>query len=42
MSFKSEAANVRAGLSSGSFKKKSDRWAGFFDELSYGIKKQDE
>ena len=42
MSFKSEAANVRAGLSSGSFKKKSDRWAGFFDELSYGLKKQDE
>ena len=42
MSFKSEAASVRAGLSSGSFMKKVDPFKGFFEELSYGLKKQDE
>ena len=42
MSFKTEKANVRAGLSAGSFKKKVDPFAGFFDELTYGLKKQDE
>jgi hypothetical protein len=42
MSFKTEAAKVRSGLASGSFKKKSDPFKGFFDELSYGLKKQDE
>ena len=42
MSFKSEAAKVRAGISSGSYKKKTDPYAGFFDELTYGLKKRDE
>lgn len=42
MSFKSEAAKVRAGIASGGYKKKSDPFAGFFDELTYGLKKRDE
>ena len=42
MSFKSEAANVRAGLNSGSYKKKVDPFKGFFEELTYGLKKRDE
>ncbi len=42
MSFKSEAAKVRAGISSGSYKEKTDPYAGFFDELTYGLKKRDE
>lgn len=42
MSFKSEAAKVRAGISSGSYKKKVDPYKGFFDELTYGLKKRDE
>ena len=41
MSFKSEAANVRSGIASGGYKKKSDRFAGFFDELTDGMKRQD-
>ena len=39
MSFKSEAAKVRAGLSSGAYKKKSDPFIAFADEISYGIRK---
>jgi len=42
MSFRSEAAKVRAGLDAGDYKKKSDPWSGFFDELTYGLKKRDE
>ena len=41
MSFKSEAANVRAGIASGGYKKKSDPFAGFFDELVGGLKRSD-
>ena len=39
MSFKSEAAKVRAGISSGSYKKKSNPFAAFADEVAYGIRK---
>ena len=42
MSFKSEAANVRAGIASGSYKKKKDPFEGFFNELASGIRKRDE
>ena len=42
MGFKSEAANVKSKIASGSYKEKTDKFAGFFDELTYGIKKQDE
>ena len=42
MSFKSEAANVKANIAAGAYKEKTNVWGGFFDELAYGIKKQDE
>ena len=42
MSFKSEASKVKANLAAGNYKEKTDVFAGFFDELTYGIKKQDE
>jgi hypothetical protein len=42
MSFKTEAAKVRAGIASGSYKKKTNPFQGFVDELAYGLKKQDE
>ena len=42
MSFKSEAANVKANIAAGAYKEKTNIWGGFFDELAYGIKKQDE
>jgi hypothetical protein len=42
MSFKSEASKVKANIAAGNYKEKTDVFAGFFDELTYGIKKQDE
>jgi len=42
MSFKTEAAKVRAGIASGGYKKKTNPFQGFVDELAYGLKKQDE
>mgnify|MGYP003639399930 CR=1 FL=1 len=42
MSFKSEAGKVKANIAAGNYKEKTDVFAGFFDELTYGIKKQDE
>ena len=42
MSFKTEAARVRAGIASGGYKKKTNPFQGFVDELAYGLKKQDE
>ena len=42
MSFKSEASKVKANLAAGNYKEKTDVFAGFFDELTYGLKKQDE
>ena len=42
MSFRSEADRVRANLDAGAYRKKIDPLAGFFDELTYGIKKADE
>lgn len=42
MSFKSEAAKVKSNIAAGAYKEKTNVWGGFFDELAYGIKKQDE
>ncbi len=42
MSFKSEASKVKANIAAGNYKEKTDVFAGFFDELTYGLKKQDE
>ena len=42
MSFKSEASKVKANIAAGNYKEKTDIFAGFFDELTYGLKKQDE
>ena len=42
MSFKSEASKVKANRAAGNYKEKTDVFAGFFDELTYGLKKQDE
>ena len=42
MSFKTEAAKVRAGIASGGYQKKSNPFQGFVDELASGLKKQDE
>lgn len=42
MSFKTEAAKVRAGIASGGYKKKTNPFQGFVDELASGLKKQDE
>jgi len=42
MSFKSEAAKVKSNIAAGAYKEKTNVWGGFFDELAYGVKKQDE
>jgi len=42
MSFKSEAAKVRSGIASGSYKQKSDPMKGFFDQVTAGFLRSDE
>ena len=42
MSFKSEAAKVKSNIAAGAYKEKTNVWGGFFEELAYGVKKQDE
>lgn len=42
MAYKTEAANVRANLKAGNYKEKIDPWIGFFDEVTYSLKKADE
>jgi|GEM_PF-5069879 len=42
MSFKTAAAGIRSNIASGNYKKKTDPFEGFFEEVSYGLKKRDE
>lgn len=42
MSFKSEAAKVRANIAAGKYQKKPDYFGGFVEQVAYGIRKMDE